>query len=356
MSSVAGAEAGAFIADAREAVLRRPAFWQQLRDARVFMSGATGFLGSWILALAAAANREYGIDLSVTIGGRNEARLARSRAMFGDALALDARWMDVAAGVRGVGGFTHVLHAAAVVNRASSAADPDRTRREVVDGTRNMLDIARETDARFLFLSSGAVYGTIPAGTDCVEETASPGTLSGPWAAYAEAKRAAEVLCHESDVRHAIIARIFSCLGYGMPLAQYAVGNFITDALEGRAIRVRQPRTVRTYLYAADAAEWLWVMAADTRATGAYNVGGDEPICMERLASQVAACMSPAVDVLADVPSGVVDAAIGAGDRYVPCVTRAGRELGVTVSTPLTEAVRRTVAGVALYSSGRERT
>ena len=96
----------------------------------------------------------------------------------------------------------------------------------IVDGTRRVLEVARESGAgAFLFTSSGAIYGRLPAGFDPAAGIGVPGSgvredfLGGPdpldpGAAYHEAKRLAELLCaialapdHDKGMRPRVEAR-----------------------------------------------------------------------------------------------------------------------------------------------------
>lgn len=71
--------------------------------------------------------------------------------------------------------------------RGGEGDDPDGFRRTNLDGTRRLIDAAAKANARIVFLSTRAVYGTHPPGTILTEDTpARPDTL------YGEIKRQTE--------------------------------------------------------------------------------------------------------------------------------------------------------------------
>jgi dTDP-glucose 4,6-dehydratase len=137
------------------------------------------------------------------------------------------------------------------------------------------------------------------------------------------------------------VARCFAFVGPGLPLdANYAVGNFIRDALHGDAIRVNGDGTpLRSYLYAADLAVWLWTVLLCGVPARPYNVGSGQAICIRDLAELVARVVGNGTPVIvAKTPAPGVPPA-----RYVPDVSRARAELGVRASISLDDGLERTV-------------
>jgi dTDP-glucose 4,6-dehydratase len=331
-------------ADLEGIVERGAGDFEQLRGGRVFLTGGTGFVGSWLLETFAHANRRLGLGARAVVLSRDAgAFAARVPHLAGDpAITFEAG--DVRDVHHISGTFDAIVHAA-----TSSALGSELSAREtletIVDGTRSVLELGRRSGSiPFLLTSSGAVYGKQPPALERIDEAylGGPDQLATAFA-YNEAKRLAELSCaiaSESGGPRAKIARLFAFVGPYLPLDRhFAVGNFIGDVLAGRPIAVRgDGRAVRTYLYAGDLAAWLWRILVAGEAGRAYNVGGERTYSIADVARAVseAGGGTSAVEI-AGTPSGA------AAERYVPSTLRARSELGLAETVPFDDAVRRTL-------------
>ncbi|WP_336980673.1 NAD-dependent epimerase/dehydratase family protein [Altererythrobacter fulvus] len=312
--------------------------WPRFDGARIFMTGGTGFIGRWMLEALAAAP----VKTEVLLLSRNPVRFAQSAPHLAERFSLIQG--DTADFRKPQGNFSYVIHGATDASAALTAKDPRRMFDTILDGTRRTLDFALQSGARrYLFMSSGAIYGAQPPEMTHIPEDWMGGPdLADPKSCYAEGKRAAETLC--AIYRHqfgldTVSARIFALLGPMLPLdTHFAAGNFIRDAMEGRRIRVESSgQAVRSYLYAADLAAWLWTVLADAPAGSAYNCGSEEAVSIADLARLTADVLGgPGVDVL-----GQPDPGWNPG-RYVPSTAAIRRDLGLRPTVPLAEAIRRT--------------
>jgi len=128
-------------------------------------------------------------------------------------------------------------------------------------------------------------------------------------------------------------------------------GNFIGDDLKGGPIQVKGDGTpLRSYLYAADLAVWLWTILLRGESCRPYNVGASEAISIAELAQTVAECVTPRSKVVfQQVPQpGLLPA------RYVPATERARAELGLTAVIPIPEAIRRTAEWARLRPAAKK--
>jgi dTDP-glucose 4,6-dehydratase len=318
-----------------------------LRGARVFVTGGTGFVGSWLLASFARANARLALRARAVV-------LARDPAAFAAALpgvAHDPAIAFVRGDVRDPhladGAFDAVIHAATPASAHLNAATPRLMLETIVDGTRHALDLASRSGAiPFLLTSSGAVYGRQPPELALVDETyaGAPDPLD-PHNAYHEGKRVAEmqtaIAARTAGVR-ATVARLFAFAGPYLPLDRhFAIGNFVRDALAGRTIEILGDGTpVRTYLYAADMTAWLWRILVRGEPARAYNVGSEIPVDIRGAAEAVArAAGAPGAVVVRGTPRpGALP------ERYAPATARARTELGLEEWTPFDEGLRRTLA------------
>lgn len=237
--------------------------WEQLRGGRIFVTGATGFFGIWLLETFAHANASLNLGASLIGLSRDpEAFCAKVPHLAGEKSITLYRG-DVRDFEFPEGPFSHVIHAGTTSSAPVPSAEMLDT---IIQGTRHTLDFATAVGAkRFLFVSSGAVYGKQPPEMNHIPETynGAPDPMD-PNSAYGEGKRVGELLCatvHREKGLETNIARCFAFVGPGLPLdAHFAIGNFIRDAMKGEPIRVNDGAPYRSYLYAADLAIWLWTI------------------------------------------------------------------------------------------------
>jgi nucleoside-diphosphate-sugar epimerase len=335
--------------DLDHVLIQTKALWEDLRGARLFVTGGSGFFGRWMLESFAHADERLGLGAGALVLSRRPADFARAAPHLVRRRSIDVMSGDVRSFDWPAGEFTHVLHLATQSEREAGTLSPAASYETAVRGTERVLGFAAARGARrLLFTSSGAVYGVQPP--DCerlFEDYPGAPDPDDPAAGYALGKLAAERLCSAaagSDLQ-TTIARCFAFVGPGLPLdANFAVGNFIRDALGGDAIRVNGDGTPqRSYLHAADLAVWLWTILLRGAPARPYNFGSDQAICIRDLAELVARVVGNGTPVSVAKPPvpGVPPA------RYVPDVSRARTELGLRPVVDLEDAVGRTAGWYA---------
>lgn len=326
-----------FIEDLRHVLDHTREMWEELRGRRMFVTGGTGFFGCWLLETFAFANDQLKLDARLVALTRDAGAFRRKAPHLAGHPAIDLWGGDVRDFKFPDGEFSHVIHAATT---SGAPVPPEEMSETIAEGTRRAVDFAVACKARkFLLTSSGAVYGRQPEELSRIPEsyTGAPDAADAQYA-YGGGKRLAEALC-ASQV-DAKIARCFAFVGPHLPLdAHFAIGNFIRDALAGGPIRVNGDGTpLRSYLYAADLAIWLWTILFRGKSSRPYNVGSGEAISIADLAHLVANTLAPAAKVEI---AGKANPAIPPA-RYVPDVQRAASELDLRPVIPLNEAVKRT--------------
>ncbi|HUP56421.1 MAG TPA: NAD(P)-dependent oxidoreductase [Bdellovibrionota bacterium] len=311
----------------------------RLQGARLFVTGGTGFFGSWFLRTLIRLNERQGLGARAVVLSRDPEAFRASCPEIAADPSIELLGGDIRSFAAPSATFTHVIHAATPVVEKMAPAELEDL---IVSGTRRALELARKSGARLLFTSSGAVYGRKAWENGPVSEEL-PCLLDPERdAGYARGKLGAELLCAEFPEVASVIARCFATVGPGMEMGQrFAIGGFIRQALEGGPIRIESDGTpVRSYLYITDVIEWLYVLLAVGKPLRPYNVGSERRIMIRELAEEVAdALESPArVEVNGTVIPG------RRPEVYVPLTRRAREELGLAETVPLREAIRRTAA------------
>jgi UDP-glucuronate decarboxylase len=308
---------------------------------QLLLTGGTGFFGRALLRYHLARNQEY--RLPIVVLSRDPQRFQAAYPELSSCSGLRYLKGDIQnrASLPWGESFSHVLHAATDSTIGPSLTPLERYD-QIVEGTRNILDLALATGARrFLLTSSGAIYGPQPADLAAIPEDwqGSP-KIADPTTAYGQAKRAAEHLCALYADQHGletVLARCFAFVGPDLPLnVHFAIGNFIRDALAADAITVYSDGTaLRSYLGQSDLAHWLLTLLLRGRPGEAYNVGSDEVISIADLAHLVRDILAPVKPVHI---KGLPDLTVGR-NCYVPDILKIQRELDLRITLPLTESI-----------------
>lgn len=328
--------------DLRQAVERVDSSWSDFQNASIFITGATGFLGQWMLAVLLEADKKIGLNLKISVLTRSPRNFAAKCPELAASPVVTLLHGDVRSFEFPKGRFTHLIHAA---TDTSVAADnnPLVLLDSIVDGTKRVLKFAHLAGIqKVLFVSSGAIYGPQPADMEQIPEGYGGAcSTTDRRSVYGQGKRLAEQLMttyfHEFGIETKI-ARCFAFAGPGMALnAHFAIGNFIRDAIKGGPINISgDGLPLRSYMYAADAAVWLIRILADGQAGEAYNVGSDQSYTLADIANIAAEEINPQarVSILGKENGGF-------RSRYIPDISKA-KSLGLDAWTDINKTIART--------------
>ena len=318
--------------------------WEDLRSESIFLTGATGFIGSWLLETLLWISDRLNLGCTAVVLTRTPDKFRARLPHLYEHSAVSVVAGDVQSFAFPEGRFAFAIHAA--TDRTAASDDvPLGSFEHDIAGTRRVLEFARARSVRrLLFTSSGAVYGHQPATLSQITEDYPGAPLpEDVGSAYGHAKRVSELMCVAHGLSHgfdALIARLFAFVGPRLPLdAHYAIGNFVRDALEGKSIRISGDGTpFRSYLYAADLSIWLWTILFRGVPALPYNVGSTRPVTISELARtvQIATQTTLGIEIAATPIPGLP------AQRYVPATARAEHGLGLRTLISLDEAIRRT--------------
>ena len=222
-------------------------------------------------------------------------------------------------------------------------ADPIRTTMTSVQGTYQLLEVARRCGVPMLQASTSEVYGdpTIHPQSECYWGYVNP---AGVRSCYDEGKRCAESLCFDYrrtngvDVR---VARIFNTYGPRMAAGDgRVVSNFIVQALRNQPLTIYgNGSQTRSFCYVDDLIEALvLLMSAPRSVKTPMNLGNPEEFTILELAELVIE-LTGSRSRMAFRPLPGDDPT-----QRCPDIELARRELGWQPRIPLREGLKRSIA------------
>lgn len=235
-----------------------------------------------------------------------------------------------------------IFNCACAGSYTSYQYDPVHTVKTNTVGVINLLNLAREHNARIMQFSTSEIYGD-PLQSPQNESYLGNVNMLGPRACYDEGKRCAETLCMDYHREYGVdvkIIRIFNTYGPQMDINDgRAVTNFIMNALENRPIEIYGDGTnTRSFQYIDDLIKGIDLMMQKDYFIGPVNLGNPGEISMKDLAELI---------IKKTKSSSEIVYAKGATDdprRRCPDITLALKELGWQPKVSLGDGLENTIA------------
>lgn len=299
------------------------------------VSGAAGFIGSHLCDRLLEENHVVlGVDNLLTGSLANLAHL-QGNSRFQLRVHDVTEPIDVDRAVDGV------LHLASAASPRDYLAHPIETLEAGSLGTRQMLELARRHNARFLLASTSECYGD-PLEHPQVETYWGHVNPVGPRSCYDEAKRFAEALTmayHRTYGLRSNIARIFNTYGPRMKLDDgRVVPAFLDQALRGVPLTVfGDGSQTRSFCYVSDMVEGLRrLMLSEERYP--VNLGNPHEMTVLDFAETIRK-LTGARGPIEFLPLPEDDP-----KRRQPDIRKAKQVLGWEPKVPLEEGLRETIA------------
>src|SRR3954447_6100676 len=147
----------------------------------ILVTGGAGYVGSTLVPLLLDQGHRVRVFDSLKFGGQGLLPCCQYRTFE----LLKGDITDEAAVARALDGIDAVIHLAAIVGYPACKKEPQVAHATNVEGTRMLLS-RRRPDQKFLFASTGSIYGSVPDYV-CNEDTPrAPITLYGETKATAE--------------------------------------------------------------------------------------------------------------------------------------------------------------------------
>ncbi|MDO4987066.1 MAG: NAD-dependent epimerase/dehydratase family protein [Candidatus Saccharibacteria bacterium] len=277
-----------------------------LKNKSIFITGATGLIGSALVDLLLIANQTRSLNIKIFAGARNLEKCRNRFLPFDDLTILE---YDLLKNFTSDLYFDYIVHCASNADPTNFSKYPVETNFGNIFGSYQLLNhLKKQQSGKFLFISSSEVYGNKDNQELYSETDIFPIDFSNLRACYPISKRCSENLCadfnSEYDVDY-VIARPGHIYGPTMNSSDSrASSSFIRDASNGQSIVMKSKgEQLRSYCYVLDCATALLSILLAGQFCTAYNISNSKSLATIKEFAETCAAIS-GQHVTFELPSG----------------------------------------------------
>ena len=250
----------------------------------VLVTGATGLIGGAVIhaLLRSGEGRPDGVKVVAAV--RN---MDKAERLFAGAprKRLELLKADITERISTDRDIDYIIHGASMTSSRAFAQTPADVIFTNIDGTRSVLELAREKKAKgVVLLSTMEVYGAPQTDGKITEIHSSDLDTMAPRSSYPESKRLCEALCAAYCSQYKVPAKVVRLTQTFGPGTAYDDGRvfaqFARCAIEKQDIVLRtRGETRRNYLYTADAVTAILTVLLRGEPGQAYNAANEDTYC-----------------------------------------------------------------------------
>ena len=265
-------------------IIDTPLSWEKLRDKTVLITGATGFIGSFLIHSLLKKGEKDGLNIKVLALVRSKERAMAAFGEYYEKGLLDFVVQDVCQPIVTDKKADYIIHCASNAAPREYSMYPVETMKTNFYGTMNLLDYAKSVDAEgFLYVSTIEIYGTTHGLDKIGEDNYGEIDAMKVRSCYPLSKKGCETLTVSYADEYGLpvkIGRLSYIFGPGMKQGDSKiVAVFPKCIADGENIVMKSKgEQLRSYTYVSDAITALLTILVDGETGQAYNIASKKCI------------------------------------------------------------------------------
>lgn len=297
-----------------EAIAKSELPFEELHGATVLITGGTGLVGSQVTKALLTMNELCDADIKIILIVRNKEKAENIYAEMSTENIIYYEG-DVANDININEHVDYIIHAASPTASKFFVEKPVETILTAVNGTKNMLELARTKQVKgMVYISSMEAFGMTDSSLEIVkEEDLGYIDVLNVRSSYSEGKRMCECLCASYSKEYEVnvkIARLAQTFGAGiLPTENRVFAQFAKSAMNGTDIVLHTEGKSRgNYCYTADAVKAILLLLIRGNVGEAYTVANEKSSMLIREMAQMVAdkLADGKIKVIFDIPESAL--------------------------------------------------